>query len=44
MRYDSLFVFNYSDRPLAPSRKFTQKVAEKEKNDRLQQVLEIQST
>ena len=43
MRYDSLFVFNYSDRPLAPSRKFTPKVSEKEKNARLQKVLEVQN-
>jgi len=44
MRYDSLFVFNYSDRPLAPSRKFVPKVGEKEKNARLQQVLEVQNS
>jgi len=44
MRYDSLYVFNYSDRPSAPSRMFPQKVAEKEKNERLQGVLEVQST
>ncbi|MEN8243505.1 MAG: tRNA (N6-isopentenyl adenosine(37)-C2)-methylthiotransferase MiaB [Thermodesulfobacteriota bacterium] len=44
VRYDSLFVFNYSDRPLAPSRKFTPKVAEKDKNSRLQQVLNVQKT
>jgi tRNA-2-methylthio-N6-dimethylallyladenosine synthase len=43
MRYDSLFVFNYSDRPLAPSRKFTPKVPEKDKNARLQQVLDVQN-
>lgn len=42
VRYDSLFVFNYSDRPLAPSRKFTPKVANKDKNARLQQVLDVQ--
>ena len=44
MRYDSLFVFNYSDRPLAPSRKFVKKVSEKEKNARLQQVLQLQDS
>jgi tRNA-2-methylthio-N6-dimethylallyladenosine synthase len=44
IRYDSLFVFNYSDRPLAPSRKFTPKVPENEKNARLQQVLQVQNT
>ncbi len=44
MRYDSLFVFNYSDRPLVPSRKFTPKVPEKDKNTRLQQVLDVQKT
>jgi tRNA-2-methylthio-N6-dimethylallyladenosine synthase len=43
MRYDSLFVFNYSDRPLAPSMKFTPKVPEKDKNARLQQVLDAQN-
>ena len=43
MRYDSLFVFNYSDRPLAPSRKFTPKVPDQEKNARLQQVLGVQN-
>ena len=44
LRYDSLFVFNYSDRPLAPSRKFNQKVSEKEKNTRLQKVLQTQNS
>lgn len=44
MRYDSLFVFNYSDRPLAPSQKFIKKVPEKEKNARLQQVLQLQNS
>jgi tRNA-2-methylthio-N6-dimethylallyladenosine synthase len=44
MRYDSLFVFNYSDRPLAPSRKFTPKVPEKQKSARLQHVLDVQHT
>ena len=43
MRYDSLFVFNYSDRPMVPSRKFKPKVSEFDKNDRLQQVLGVQS-
>ena len=43
MRYDSLFVFNYSDRPQVPSRKYRPKVPEVDKNERLQEVLEIQN-
>ena len=43
VRFDSLFVFNYSDRPSAPARKFAGKVSELEKNERLQLVLDIQT-
>ncbi|MBW1890555.1 MAG: tRNA (N6-isopentenyl adenosine(37)-C2)-methylthiotransferase MiaB [Deltaproteobacteria bacterium] len=43
LRYDSLFVFNYSDRPSAPSRKFPRKVDEQEKKSRLQHVLYVQA-
>ena len=40
--YDSLFVFNYSDRPNAPSTAFPDKVPEEEKNERLKEILEFQ--
>ncbi|MCG6908739.1 MAG: tRNA (N6-isopentenyl adenosine(37)-C2)-methylthiotransferase MiaB [Deltaproteobacteria bacterium] len=43
VRFDSLFAFNYSDRPSAPSRKFSGKVAAHEKNERLQRVLAAQA-
>jgi len=44
MQYDSLFVFNYSDRPSAPSRKFPDKVDDREKAQRLQHVLDLQAS
>jgi len=40
--YDSLFVFKYSDRPSAPAVRFSDKISEKEKNKRLQILLELQ--
>lgn len=40
--YDSLFAFKYSDRPLAPARKFSDKVPEEEKVARLEEILELQ--
>lgn len=40
--YDSLFAFKYSDRPLAPARKFSDKVPEQEKEARLEELLELQ--
>ena len=41
--YDSLFVFNYSDRPNAPAVAFSDKVPEEEKNERLTEILEFQN-
>jgi tRNA-2-methylthio-N6-dimethylallyladenosine synthase len=40
--YDSLFVFQYSDRPQAPAAAFPEKAPEAEKNKRLQIVLDLQ--
>jgi tRNA-2-methylthio-N6-dimethylallyladenosine synthase len=40
--YDSLFVFQYSDRPQAPAAAFSRKVPDSEKNKRLQRVLDLQ--
>jgi tRNA-2-methylthio-N6-dimethylallyladenosine synthase len=40
--YDSLFAFSYSDRPNAPARKFSAKVSEKEKTERLHKVFSLQ--
>ena len=40
--YDSLFAFKYSDRPSAPARKFSGKVPESAKTERLRRVLESQ--
>ncbi len=42
MEYDSLFAFIYSDRPNAPAARFSDKVTEAEKKERLQAVLETQ--
>lgn len=42
VEYDSLFAFKYSDRPKVPARHFSGKVSEREKTDRLQQVLALQ--
>lgn len=40
--YDGLFAFKYSDRPNAPATRFSAKVAEHDKDQRLQRVLELQ--
>ncbi len=40
--YDGLFAFKYSDRPEAPAKDFDGKVDEKEKNHRLQTLLDVQ--
>jgi tRNA-2-methylthio-N6-dimethylallyladenosine synthase len=40
--YDGLFAFMYSDRPNAPAARFSDKISEAEKADRLQQVLGLQ--
>ena len=40
--YDGLFAFVYSDRPKAPATKFPEKVAEKEKKQRLAKLLALQ--
>ena len=42
VEYDSLFVFNYSDRPNAPASHFGHKVPTPVQNDRLQMVLDLQ--
>jgi tRNA-2-methylthio-N6-dimethylallyladenosine synthase len=42
VRYDGLFAFKYSDRPNAPAARFTDKLPEQEKKDRLQQLLDLQ--
>jgi len=40
--YDGLFAFKYSDRPNAPATRFSEKVSEQDKDQRLQKVLELQ--
>ncbi len=40
--YDSLYAFKYSDRPNVPATRFSGKVSESEKSERLQQVLSLQ--
>jgi len=42
VEYDSLFVFKYSDRPSAPASRFSDKVPDKEKKARLDELLELQ--
>jgi tRNA-2-methylthio-N6-dimethylallyladenosine synthase len=42
VRYHGLFAFKYSDRPLASSSKFSGKIPEEIKNQRLQKVLNLQ--
>jgi len=42
VEYDSLFAFKYSDRPNAPAARFSDKISENEKKDRLSRVLELQ--
>ncbi|ABW68159.1 tRNA (N6-isopentenyl adenosine(37)-C2)-methylthiotransferase MiaB [Desulfosudis oleivorans] len=43
VRYDSIFAFMYSDRPLAPARAFDGKVDEAEKQQRIYALLELQN-
>ena len=43
VEFDSLFAFKYSDRPNAAAARFEDKIAEKEKKERLQQVLNLQA-
>jgi tRNA-2-methylthio-N6-dimethylallyladenosine synthase len=41
--FDGLFAFKYSDRPNAVAARFEDKISEKEKKERLQQVLNLQA-
>jgi len=41
--FDGLFAFKYSDRPNAVAARFEEKISEKEKKERLQQVLNLQA-
>jgi tRNA-2-methylthio-N6-dimethylallyladenosine synthase len=43
VEFDGLFAFKYSDRPNAAAARFEDKISEKEKKQRLQQVLSLQS-
>ena len=43
VEFDGLYAFKYSDRPNASATRFPSKVAEKEKKERLQQVLDLQN-
>ena len=43
VEFDGLFAFKYSDRPNAAAAKFKDKISEKEKKERLQQVLNLQA-
>jgi len=43
VRFDSVFAFKYSDRPVAPAASFRDKVPETEKADRLSRLFELQS-
>ncbi|MBW2619967.1 MAG: tRNA (N6-isopentenyl adenosine(37)-C2)-methylthiotransferase MiaB [Deltaproteobacteria bacterium] len=43
VEFDGLFAFKYSDRPNAAAARFEDKVSEKEKKERLQQVLNLQA-
>ncbi|MDM8555802.1 tRNA (N6-isopentenyl adenosine(37)-C2)-methylthiotransferase MiaB [Desulfococcaceae bacterium HSG7] len=42
VEYDGLFVFKYSDRPNAPAARFSDKIAEDEKQERLSAILTLQ--
>jgi tRNA-2-methylthio-N6-dimethylallyladenosine synthase len=42
VEFDGLFTFGYSDRKNAPAAKFSDKVPDDKKNDRLQELLELQ--
>jgi len=41
--YDSLFMFRYSDRPQAPAARFGRKVSEPEKQERLEELMDLQN-
>lgn len=43
VEFDGLFAFKYSDRPNAAAARFEDKISEKEKKQRLQQVLNLQA-
>lgn len=43
VRFDTLFAFEYSDRPEAPASRFDEKVDSLEKKRRLRQILDVQS-
>ena len=43
VNYDNLFIFKYSDRPIAPASQFDPKVDESEKLSRLQELLALQA-
>ena len=43
VRFDTLFAFEYSDRPEAPARRFSDKVDSLEKKRRLREILDIQA-
>jgi tRNA-2-methylthio-N6-dimethylallyladenosine synthase len=43
VKFDGLFAFGYSDRPNAPATKFSDKIADSLKKERLQRVLNCQS-
>ncbi len=42
VEFDSLFTFGYSDRKKAPAARFSDKIPDHEKNERLQELLELQ--
>jgi len=42
--FDSLFAFMYSDRPSAPANRFPEKVPERVKGERLQELLDLQES
>jgi tRNA-2-methylthio-N6-dimethylallyladenosine synthase len=42
VEFDSLFTFGYSDRKNAPSARFSDKIPDNEKNERLRELLEVQ--
>ena len=43
VRFDGVFAFKYSDRPITPSAAYPEKVEEAEKAERLQQLFDLQS-
>ena len=42
VEFDGIFAFSYSDRPTAPALKFPDKISNKEKSERLQNLLSLQ--